>query len=53
MGFGTRGVVLRKSCDVEIRMLWVCIISEEKRKKMYVGRRDIYTPVPVISWVKV
>jgi len=30
--FGTRGVVLCKSRDVEIRMLSVCIIREEKLK---------------------
>jgi hypothetical protein len=28
--FGTRGVVLCKSCEVEIRMLSVCIIREEQ-----------------------
>jgi len=32
--FGTRGFVLCKSCDVNIRMLPVCIILEEKRKKV-------------------
>jgi len=32
--FVTRGVVLCKSFDVEIRMLSVCIIQEEKRKEM-------------------
>jgi len=32
--FGTRGVDLCKSCDVEIRMLLVCIIWEEMRKEM-------------------
>ena len=32
--FGTRGVGLCKSHDVEIRMLSVCIIREEKRKEM-------------------
>jgi len=32
--FGLRGVVLCKSRDVEIRMLSVCIIREEKRKEM-------------------
>jgi hypothetical protein len=30
--FGTKGVDLCKSRDVEIRMLSVCIIREEKRK---------------------
>jgi hypothetical protein len=29
--FGTRGVVVCKTRDVEIRMLSVCIIREEKR----------------------
>jgi hypothetical protein len=28
--FGTRGVVFCKSCEVEIRILTVCIIREEK-----------------------
>jgi len=51
--FGTRGVVLCKSGDVEIRMRSVCIIQEEKRKEVYAGRRDIYTRVPAISWFKV
>jgi len=32
--FGTRGIVLCKSRDVEIRMLSVCIIQEEKSKEM-------------------
>jgi hypothetical protein len=32
--FGTRGDVLCKSLDVEIRILLVCIIREEKRKEM-------------------
>jgi hypothetical protein len=48
-----RGVVLGKSRDVEIRMLSVCIIREKERKKIYTGRRDIYTRVLAISWVKV
>jgi len=34
MCFGMRGVVLCKSCDVEIRMLSVCIIRKEKRKEV-------------------
>ena len=34
MCFGTRGVVMCKSRDVEIRMLSVCIIREEKRKQV-------------------
>jgi hypothetical protein len=51
--FGTRGVVLCKSRDVEIRMLSVCIIREEKRKEVSAGTRDIYTRVPAISWFKV
>jgi hypothetical protein len=51
--FGTRGVVLCKSRDVEIRMLSVCIIQEKKRKEMLVGRRDIYTCILAISWFKV
>jgi len=51
--FEPRGVVLCKSSDVEIRMLSVCIIREEKRKEVEVGRRDIYTRVPAISWFKV
>jgi hypothetical protein len=53
MCFGTRGVVLCNSRDVEIRMLSVCIIKEEKRKKMKPGRRDIYTRVLTISRFKV
>jgi len=32
--FGMRGIVLCKSRDVEIRMLSVCIIQEEKRKEV-------------------
>jgi len=32
--FGTRGVVLCKSREVEIRMLSVCIIREEKRMEV-------------------
>jgi len=32
--FGTRGVVFWKSHDVEIRMLLVFIILEEKRKEV-------------------
>jgi len=32
--FGTRGVVLCKSRDIEIRMLSVSIIGEEKRKEV-------------------
>jgi len=51
--FGMRGVVLCKSRDVEIRMLSVCMIREEKRKEMQAGRRDIYTRVLAISWFKV
>jgi len=51
--FGTRGVVLCTSRDVEIRILSVCIIREENRKEISAGRRDIYTPVLVISWFKV
>jgi len=31
---GTRGIVLCKSRDVEIRMLSVCRIREEKRKEV-------------------
>jgi len=31
---GIRGIVLCKSHDVEIRMLLVCIIWEEKRKEI-------------------
>jgi hypothetical protein len=46
---GVRGIVLCKSCDVEIRMLSVCIIREEKRKEVLAGRRDIYTSVPASS----
>jgi hypothetical protein len=41
------------SHDVEIRMLSVCIIREEKRKEMLAGRRDTYTRVLAISWFKV
>jgi len=48
-----RGVVLCKSCDVALRMLFVCMIREEKRKKVIVGKRDIYTGVPVISFFNV
>ena len=32
--FGTRSIVLCKSRDVEIRMLSVCIIQEQKRKQL-------------------
>jgi len=32
--FGTRGIALCKSCDVELRMLSVCIIQEEKSKEV-------------------
>jgi hypothetical protein len=48
--FETRGVVLCKSHDVEIRMLSVCIIREENRKEMKAGRRDLYTRVLAMSW---
>jgi hypothetical protein len=51
--FGTRGVDLYKSRDVEIRMLSVCIIREEKTKEAWAGIRDIYTRVPAISGFKV
>jgi len=51
--FGTTGVVLCKSRDVEIRMRSVGIIREEKRMEMKAGRRDIYTRVLAISWFKV
>jgi hypothetical protein len=44
-----RGVVLCKSCQVEIRMLSVCKIRDEKRMEVYAGRRDINPPVPAIS----
>jgi hypothetical protein len=40
---------LCKSREVEIRMLSVCIIREDKRTEMKAGRRDIYTRVPAIS----
>ena len=53
MCFGTRGVALCTSRDVEIRMLSVCIIREEKSKEVSAGRRDIDTRVPAISWFKV
>jgi len=43
--FGTTGVVLCRSRDVEIRMLVVCILHEENRTEMKVGRRDIYPSV--------
>jgi hypothetical protein len=46
---GTRGVVLCKSCEVEIRILSLYIIQEEQRIEIYGGRRDIYTRVPAIS----
>ena len=48
--FGMRGIVFCNSRDVKIRMPSVCIIQEEKWKKVYAGRRDIYTRVPAISW---
>jgi hypothetical protein len=51
--FGTRGVLVCKSRDVQIRMLSVCIIQEEKRKEMSAGRSDIYTRVLAIFWFKV
>jgi len=38
-------IVLCKSREVEIRMLLVCIIREEKRMEVLEGRRDIYTRV--------
>jgi len=41
VSFGTRGVVLCKSRDLEIRMLSVCIIWEEKGDEVYTGSRDI------------
>jgi hypothetical protein len=51
--FGTIGVVLCKSHDVEIRMLSVCMIREEKIKEVQAGTRDIYTRIPAISRFKV
>jgi len=47
--FGTRGVVLAKSREVEIRMISVCIVREEKRMEVEALRRDIYSRVPAIS----
>ena len=34
----------------EFRILAVCLIQEENRMEVKVGRWDIYTQVPVISW---
>jgi hypothetical protein len=45
--------VLCKSCDVETRMLSVCIIRDDMRQNMLAGRRDIYTRVLAISSFKV
>jgi len=39
--FETRGVVLCQSRDVEIRMVSVCMISEEQRKELKARRRDV------------
>jgi hypothetical protein len=39
VSFGTKGVVLCKSRDFEIRTLSVCIILEEKKKEVQAGKR--------------
>jgi hypothetical protein len=47
---GTRGVVVCKFCDIEIRMVSVCITLEDKRNELSAGRGDQYTTVPAICW---
>jgi hypothetical protein len=44
--FGTIGVVLGKSGDIEIRTLTVYIVRERHIKEVLVGRMNIYTAVP-------
>jgi len=47
--FGRREDSLCKLCDVEVKMLVVWLLWEEKRKEVYMGRKDIYNRVPAIS----
>jgi len=51
--FGTRGVILCKSCDAKIRFLSVLMLQDEQKKEVKKGRWDIYTWVLGISWYKV
>ena len=41
--FGTRGVILCKSCDAKIRFLSVLMLQDEQKKEVKKGRWDIYT----------
>jgi len=49
---GPGGIVLCRSRDVEIAQADGGVYNTERREnKVYVGRWDIYTLVPMISWV--